>query len=186
MENVLRGSHDYLFVDALALTEPAYHRFLQRRYGSKVPKVVPYGSETFISSPHNILTMETIQKRVADHFQIRHSDMTSKRRPNNIAIPRQIERAFPANAAADKGMTSVSIRRELQERRSEGVESFSQRDAKDESVDIFNRQWTEQERVNGAEDRRGRADAESQRRNRNRAERGLLKQNPRTVTEVVP
>jgi chromosomal replication initiator protein len=37
-----------------------------------------------------ILTIETIQKRVADHFQIRHSDMTSKRRPNNIAIPRQI------------------------------------------------------------------------------------------------
>ena len=31
-----------------------------------------------------------IQKRVADHFQIRHSDMTSKRRPNNIAIPRQV------------------------------------------------------------------------------------------------
>jgi chromosomal replication initiator protein len=27
---------------------------------------------------------------VADHFQIRHSDMTSKRRPNNIAIPRQV------------------------------------------------------------------------------------------------
>jgi chromosomal replication initiator protein len=38
----------------------------------------------------NVLTIETIQKRVADHFQIRHSDMTSKRRPNNIAIPRQI------------------------------------------------------------------------------------------------
>lgn len=37
-----------------------------------------------------ILTIETIQKRVADHFSIRHSDMTSKRRPNNIAIPRQI------------------------------------------------------------------------------------------------
>ncbi len=36
------------------------------------------------------LTIETIQKRVADHFQIRHSDMTSKRRPNNIAIPRQV------------------------------------------------------------------------------------------------
>ena len=27
---------------------------------------------------------------MADHYQIRHSDMTSKRRPNNIAIPRQI------------------------------------------------------------------------------------------------
>ena len=62
VENVLRGRHDYLFVDALALTEPAYHRFLQKRYGSKVPKVEPYGSETFISSPHNILTMETLRQ----------------------------------------------------------------------------------------------------------------------------
>jgi tetratricopeptide (TPR) repeat protein len=62
VENALRGRHDYLFVDALALGEPAYHRFLQRRYGSKVPKVVPYGSETFISSPHNIQTMETLRQ----------------------------------------------------------------------------------------------------------------------------
>ena len=36
------------------------------------------------------LTIEGIQKRVADHYQIRHSDMTSKRRPNAIAFPRQI------------------------------------------------------------------------------------------------
>jgi chromosomal replication initiator protein len=43
-----------------------------------------------IKVAQTILTIETIQKRVADHFQIRHSDMTSKRRPNNIAIPRQI------------------------------------------------------------------------------------------------
>ena len=38
----------------------------------------------------NLLTIETIQKKVAEHFQIRLADMTSKRRPNNIAIPRQI------------------------------------------------------------------------------------------------
>ena len=36
------------------------------------------------------LNIEGIQKRVADHYQIRHSDMTSKRRPNAIAFPRQI------------------------------------------------------------------------------------------------
>ena len=36
------------------------------------------------------LSIEAIQKRVADHFQIRHTDMTSKRRPNSIAFPRQI------------------------------------------------------------------------------------------------
>ena len=43
-----------------------------------------------VEQAQSILTIETIQKRVADHFQIRHSDMTSKRRPNNIAIPRQV------------------------------------------------------------------------------------------------
>ena len=46
--------------------------------------------DVLIEQAQNQLTMETIQKRVADHYQIRHSDMTSKRRPNNIAIPRQI------------------------------------------------------------------------------------------------
>src|SRR3984957_7458824 len=45
--------------------------------------------EMLVEQAQSILTIETIQKRVADHFQIRHSDMTSKRRPNNIAIPRQ-------------------------------------------------------------------------------------------------
>lgn len=38
----------------------------------------------------NRLNIEGIQKRVAEHYQIRHSDMTSKRRPNAIAFPRQI------------------------------------------------------------------------------------------------
>jgi chromosomal replication initiator protein len=46
--------------------------------------------DVLMEQAQNILTIETIQKRVADHFQIRHSDMTSRRRPNNIAIPRQI------------------------------------------------------------------------------------------------
>ncbi|MBS0631144.1 MAG: chromosomal replication initiator protein DnaA [Verrucomicrobia bacterium] len=46
--------------------------------------------DVLMEQAQNILTIEIIQKRVADHFQIRHSDMTSKRRPNNIAIPRQI------------------------------------------------------------------------------------------------
>jgi chromosomal replication initiator protein len=46
--------------------------------------------DVLMEQAQNMLTMETIQKKVADHFQIRLSDMTSKRRPNNIAIPRQI------------------------------------------------------------------------------------------------
>ena len=46
--------------------------------------------DVLMEQAQNQLTIETIQKKVADHYQIRHSDMTSKRRPNNIAIPRQI------------------------------------------------------------------------------------------------
>ncbi len=36
------------------------------------------------------LTIETIQKRVAEHFDLRLADMSSKRRPEHIAFPRQI------------------------------------------------------------------------------------------------
>ena len=36
------------------------------------------------------INMELIQKKVAEHFDIRLADMTSKRRPENIAFPRQI------------------------------------------------------------------------------------------------
>ena len=36
------------------------------------------------------VSIENIQKRVADHFDVRFADMTSKRRPRNIAFPRQI------------------------------------------------------------------------------------------------
>jgi chromosomal replication initiator protein len=36
------------------------------------------------------ISIELIQKKVADHFDIRLADMTSKRRPENIAFPRQI------------------------------------------------------------------------------------------------
>jgi chromosomal replication initiator protein len=36
------------------------------------------------------ISIEVIQKRVAEHYDIRLADMTSKRRPENIAFPRQI------------------------------------------------------------------------------------------------
>ena len=37
-----------------------------------------------------VISIEVIQKKVAEHFDIRLADMTSKRRPENIAFPRQI------------------------------------------------------------------------------------------------
>jgi chromosomal replication initiator protein len=36
------------------------------------------------------ISIDLIQKRVAEHFDIRLADMTSKRRPENIAFPRQV------------------------------------------------------------------------------------------------
>jgi chromosomal replication initiator protein len=38
----------------------------------------------------NQVTIEQIQRRVAEHFDVRLADMTSKRRPANIAFPRQV------------------------------------------------------------------------------------------------
>ncbi len=46
--------------------------------------------DVLMEEAQNRLNIEGIQKRVADHYQIRHSDMTSKRRPSAIAFPRQI------------------------------------------------------------------------------------------------
>jgi chromosomal replication initiator protein len=40
-------------------------------------------------APHAI-SIEVIQKRVADHFDLRQGDMTGRRRPENIAFPRQV------------------------------------------------------------------------------------------------
>jgi chromosomal replication initiator protein len=39
---------------------------------------------------HHATSIEVIQKKVAEHFDIRLADMTSKRRPEHIAFPRQI------------------------------------------------------------------------------------------------
>ena len=40
-------------------------------------------------SKHTV-TIDIIQKKVAEHYDLRLSDMTSRRRPENIAFPRQI------------------------------------------------------------------------------------------------
>ncbi len=43
-----------------------------------------------LEQPANLLTVESIQRAVAEHYDIRLADMTSKRRPANIAFPRQV------------------------------------------------------------------------------------------------
>lgn len=46
--------------------------------------------EVLQEETRDALTIEAIQKRVAEHFDIRLADMTSRRRPECIAFPRQI------------------------------------------------------------------------------------------------
>ena len=49
------------------------------------------------------ISIEVIQKKVAEHYDIRLADMTSKRRPENIAFPRQVAMFLSRN------MTDTSL-----------------------------------------------------------------------------
>jgi chromosomal replication initiator protein len=52
------------------------------------------------------ISIEVIQKKVAEHFDIRLADMTSKRRPENIAFPRQIA-MFLARQMTESSLSSI-------------------------------------------------------------------------------
>jgi chromosomal replication initiator protein len=52
------------------------------------------------------ISIETIQKKVAEHFDIRLADMTSKRRPENIAFPRQVA-MFLSRQMTESSLNSI-------------------------------------------------------------------------------
>jgi chromosomal replication initiator protein len=52
------------------------------------------------------INIDVIQKRVAEHFDIRLADMTSKRRPENIAFPRQIA-MFLARQMTENSLNTI-------------------------------------------------------------------------------
>src|SRR6185437_12583913 len=52
------------------------------------------------------ICIEVIQKKVAEHFDIRLADMTSKRRPENIAFPRQIA-MFLSRQMTESSLSSI-------------------------------------------------------------------------------
>jgi chromosomal replication initiator protein len=52
------------------------------------------------------ISIESIQKKVAEHFDIRLADMTSKRRPENIAFPRQIA-MFLSRQMTESSLSSI-------------------------------------------------------------------------------
>ncbi len=52
------------------------------------------------------VNIDIIQKKVAEHFDLRLSDMTSKRRPENIAFPRQIA-MFLARQMTESSLNTI-------------------------------------------------------------------------------
>jgi len=52
------------------------------------------------------ISIELIQKKVAEHFDIRLADMTSKRRPENIAFPRQVA-MFLARQMTESSLSTI-------------------------------------------------------------------------------
>jgi chromosomal replication initiator protein len=54
----------------------------------------------------NTITIETIQKKVAEHYDLRVADMTSKRRPEHIAFPRQVA-MFLSRHLTDSSLSAI-------------------------------------------------------------------------------
>ena len=52
------------------------------------------------------INIDVIQKKVAEHFDIRLADMTSKRRPENIAFPRQVA-MFLARQMTESSLNTI-------------------------------------------------------------------------------
>jgi len=52
------------------------------------------------------VNIDSIQKKVAEHFDIRLADMTSKRRPENIAFPRQVA-MFLARQLTESSLNTI-------------------------------------------------------------------------------
>lgn len=69
-------------------TVAAYARFHARDV--LTVEICKEALKDLLSVSHGQITVENIQKTVADFYKIKVSDMYSKRRPANIAVPRQI------------------------------------------------------------------------------------------------
>lgn len=63
-------------------------------------------SEILQEEGKSSITIEMIQRKVAGHYDLRVADMTSKRRPENIAFPRQIA-MYLARQLTDNSLNAV-------------------------------------------------------------------------------
>ncbi len=72
-----------------ALTRVASFMTLTKQ-SADIPTVERLLQDILQEEAQNQVTIEKIQKKVVDYYHLRLGDMVSKRRPNNIAFPRQI------------------------------------------------------------------------------------------------
>jgi chromosomal replication initiator protein len=77
-----------------ALMRVASYASLSNGRPPSVEKIEQLLKDILHEEGRRTITIEQIQKRVAEHFDVRLADMTSKRRPANIAFPRQIAMYF--------------------------------------------------------------------------------------------
>ena len=76
---------------ALDLFGPSDEVLLQLvREGDAYLKTLPSEVQDLLRANDRRVTIEEIQKRVAEHYNIRVSDMSSARRARNVARPRQV------------------------------------------------------------------------------------------------
>ena len=62
--------------------------------------------DLFHEEGRTVISIDQIQKRVAEHYDIRLADMTSRRRPENIAFPRQVA-MFLSRELTGKSLNSI-------------------------------------------------------------------------------
>ena len=62
--------------------------------------------DSFHEEAKRIITIELIQRKVAEHFDIRLADMTSRRRPQNVAFPRQVA-MYLSRTLTDRSLVNI-------------------------------------------------------------------------------
>ena len=62
--------------------------------------------DSFHEEAKRTITVELIQRKVAEHFDIRLADMTSRRRPQNVAFPRQVA-MYLSRTLTDRSLVNI-------------------------------------------------------------------------------
>ena len=99
------GAHDVLRLEVRVDLAGPLHLLL-RGHLAGAGQVEKLLHDILVEEASHTLTAEVIQRKVAEHYRIQMSDMTSKRRMQNIAFPRQVAMYLATQLT---GMSLVSI-----------------------------------------------------------------------------